>query len=124
MSEEKWVVNYIKTNKLGERKEIAERSSFCVMGEGFGENSQFSGIEIGLLQYNYLGEVKRVNLAGLSGVLARMGQSREKMKFHLTWAACLQILEECKKSGIITIIENRIIWREINHAIEMVTKNP
>jgi hypothetical protein len=123
LMKEEWTVNHINTTNFGERKEIGNYSAFCVMGEKFGQNSQFFGMEVELFQYNYKGEVKIARLSGLNGVLTRMGQHKDKMKFHLTWPSCLKILEACREFEMISALKDKVVWREINEAIEVVIKN-
>jgi hypothetical protein len=121
--EEEWTANHLNIINLGERKEIGNYSAFCVMGEKFGQNSQFSGIGVEIIQHNHKGEAKTAHLSGLNGILARMGQHKDKMKFHLTWPSCMKILELYRKSGMVSVLKNKIAWIEMNEAIEVAIKN-
>lgn len=119
----KWRVNFIGVSDFGTRKEIGMEDEFCVMGAGFGQNSMFSGLEIDLLQYDVEGETRSVNFKNLSGTFARMGQHPDKMKFHLDWPSCLKIMKVCEDAGIIPMTDKKLIWIEINNALEMLIKN-
>ena len=123
MNESDWAINHIQVINFGKRKEIAVSSPFCVMGDGLGENSSFSDIEVEMLQYNSDGVAKNIRFQQLNGVLSRLGQNKNAMRFHLTWLSCLKILKECEGSKILPVLDKKIIWREINECIEMLLKN-
>jgi len=87
----------------------------------FRENSVFEKISLDICQHNGDGASKNVTISDLKGTFARMGP--DVMRFHLTWPSCLSILDAASKAGIVLIPDEKIIWREINKAIEAILKN-
>ena len=108
MDESPWPANSVSISSLGNNKTS-------------GENILYPDICTEVVQYDGENEPKRIRLESLSGVFARTGPN--KMNFYLDWPSCISIITSADKAGMKLILGQRVIWMEVNQAIDSVIKN-